>query len=376
MDTDHKITPNILYVDDLQTNLVLFQATFEKDYNIILCRDPIRALEIMRRQDIQVLVTDQRMPEMTGTELLELVATEFPQIRRFLLTAYTDFETVVEAVNKGHIHGYINKPLQADEVRRSINHSLETYYLREKNKQILKELENANTELLNMDGVKTGILKMITREIRTPLNRIMGTIHLLKDKVQSEELLDVINILDSSVVTLERFSAMAEQISALKAKEGIIEKKDISLKQLIEYTLVETAEWIKEKDVNVTIDKIEETTVHGDFDLLISGLSNLLDHALDHSEAGDTITITARNQNDCPVCELAFTGKNYSEKQLKQLSGHYTGGGKEMNLRLGLELALSQLIMESHEGYVGFKHEDGGAVRLRLVYGKGTEDLQ
>ena len=78
---------NVLYVDDLQTNLILFQATFEKDYNIVLAESPQKALEILREQDVQVLVTDQRMPDMTGTELLELVAEEFP-------------ETQIRAVNK------------------------------------------------------------------------------------------------------------------------------------------------------------------------------------------------------------------------------------------------------------------------------------
>ncbi len=111
------VKPNILYVDDLQTNLTLFKATFERDYQIFLAESAAKALEIMKKEKIQVLVTDQRMPGISGTELLEIVSRDFPEIRRFLLTAYTDFETVVEAVNKGHIHGYINKPLQADEVR-------------------------------------------------------------------------------------------------------------------------------------------------------------------------------------------------------------------------------------------------------------------
>ena len=85
----------------------------------------------------------------------EKVAIKSPDVRRFLLTAFTDFETVVEAVNKGHIHGYISKPLQADEVRLAIHNSLEVYYLKKKNQQILKELEKANTQLLNLDGLKS-----------------------------------------------------------------------------------------------------------------------------------------------------------------------------------------------------------------------------
>ena len=63
---------SVLYVDDLQTNLVLFQATFENDFNIILADSAHKALEIIEAQEIQVLVTDQRMPDMTGTELLEI----------------------------------------------------------------------------------------------------------------------------------------------------------------------------------------------------------------------------------------------------------------------------------------------------------------
>ena len=126
----------VLYVDDLQTNLILFQATFEKDFNILLADSALKAFEILKEQEVQVLVTDQRMPDMTGTELLEKVALDYPDIRRFLLTAFTDYETVVEAVNKGHIHGYINKPLQADEVRQSLKNSLEVYHLRKKNQQI------------------------------------------------------------------------------------------------------------------------------------------------------------------------------------------------------------------------------------------------
>jgi response regulator RpfG family c-di-GMP phosphodiesterase len=83
----HNTLANVLYVDDLQTNLILFQATFERDYNIILADSAAKALQIMKGQEIQVLVTDQRMPDMTGTELLEIVSRDYPEVRRFLLTA-------------------------------------------------------------------------------------------------------------------------------------------------------------------------------------------------------------------------------------------------------------------------------------------------
>jgi response regulator RpfG family c-di-GMP phosphodiesterase len=171
------IKPNVLYVDDLPANLILFQATFERDYNIMLAESGMNALDTLKKENIQVLVTDQRMPDMTGTELLEVVAREYPDIRRFLLTAYTDLETVIEAVNKGHIHGYINKPLEAEDVKKAINNSLEIYYLRHKNKQMMMELERANEDLSGLDTLKTEILKFMSYEIRAPLNRIMRSLH-------------------------------------------------------------------------------------------------------------------------------------------------------------------------------------------------------
>ena len=77
-----------------------------------------------------MLISDQRMPGMSGTELLEIVAEKYPDIRSYLLTAFTDTETVIEAVNVGRVHGYIKKPMQADEIRTSIKSSLENYHLR------------------------------------------------------------------------------------------------------------------------------------------------------------------------------------------------------------------------------------------------------
>jgi len=368
------IKPNILYVDDLQPNRLLFQATFEKEYHIILAESALKALEILKQEDIQVLVTDQRMPDMTGTELLEIVAREYPEIRRFLLTAYTDFESVVEAINKGRIHGYINKPIQAEEVKKSINNSLEVYYLRKKNRQIMADLEKANEELSNLDNVKTGILKIMSNELRMPLNRIMGTVHLLKDKIESEELIHLINILDSSVSRLEQFSLMAEQISSLKSGERKINLEKLSLKQLIEYSLVETGELLNEKNIRVDLQQKVDLEINGDFELLISCLVNIINHTIRHTDPNETITIRTLQTEDKIICEIIDTGKNYYGKHLDDLARHLSKPESGMNLKFGIELALAQLIMESHEGTLGFSVTDNKAGLSRLIFSKKNEE--
>lgn len=346
----------VLYVDDMKTNLVLFQATFEKDYNVILTESPVKGLEILDSHKVQVLVTDQRMPEMTGTELLEIVARDHPEVRRFLLTAFTDFDTVVEAVNKGHIHGYINKPIQADEVRIALNNSLEIYNLRKKNKQIQDELEKANAELLSLDGLKTEIIKVISREIRNPLNRIMGTLHLLKDKIESQELIQVINYLDSSVSRLEEFSSMTEQVSILRSPGHVLQKQEVKVRRLIEYGVVETREKMDEKSIrlDLRVDQ-EEAVVLGEFHLLVSCFAHLIRNGIEHTHREGLLTMRTGRENGTFRCDIIDTGAEYSEEYLEELKNQYNESGGKFNLNLGMELALAQMIMEAHGGHIRFR---------------------
>ncbi len=375
MSQSQNIQASVLYVDDLQTNLILFHATFEHDYHVILAESAAKALEIMKEQEIQVLVTDQRMPDMTGTELLQIVSREYPEVRRFLLTAFTDFETVVEAVNKGHIHGYVNKPLQAEEVRLSINSSLEMYYLRKKNSEIMLELEKANQELMGLDGMKSEIIKVISQEIRNPLNRIMGTLHLLKDKMEGQELAGVINILDSSVSRLEEFSSMTEQISILKSPGHTLDKKNLNLKQVIEYGVIEVSEDLKEKGIAIDLQNhTPDMTISGESDLLVSCLVNILRNAMNHTGKGETITIITTQSDKEVICEVIDQGENYSEKLLEDLTSHLNARHHKLNLNLGIDLALSQMIMEAHGGNILFEKANGSRASVKMLF-NGKESV-
>jgi signal transduction histidine kinase len=351
----------VLYVDDLQTNLVLFQATFENDYNVILAKSVEEALEIMKTQEIQVLVTDQRMPDMSGTELLEIVAVEYPDIRRFLLTAFTDFETVVEAVNKGHIHGYINKPLKADEIRISINNSLEIYNLRKKNQQMVEELEVANRELVSLDGLKNEIIKVISLEIRNPLNRIMGTLHLLKDKIEGQELSEVINILDSSVSRLEEFSSMTEQIFILKSPDHELKISEVPLKRVLEYSLIEASEELKAGGIDLDLQlEAEDAIIMGESHLLVNCLVNLIRNGISHCSSGGKLRIKTMQSDNKIVCVVTDQGKDYSDQLFEDMESQFASPDSKLNLNLGIELGLAQMIMEAHGGKVLFeKTEDG-----------------
>ncbi len=141
------VKPVVLYVDDEPENLSSFKALFRRDYIIHLAENAPRALEILRAEEVHVLVTDQRMPGMSGAALLEQVATEFPDVLRYMLTGYSDFDPLVAAINKGQVQGYFSKPLDPKEFSDRVGKGLEICLLRERNEILLNELQKSQTLL-------------------------------------------------------------------------------------------------------------------------------------------------------------------------------------------------------------------------------------
>ncbi len=139
--------PIMLYVDDEPDNLASFQALFRRDYTIRLAESADEALAVLRGEEIHVMVTDQRMPHVSGAALLEQVATEFPDVLRYMLTGYSDFDPLVDAINKGKVQGYFPKPLNPKDFAERVARDLENRMLRERNEALLEELQKSQEML-------------------------------------------------------------------------------------------------------------------------------------------------------------------------------------------------------------------------------------
>jgi len=359
----------VLYVDDTAVNLKLFAAVFRKDYEILTTEYPEKVLQILEKEDVQVLVSDQRMPGITGIELLETVAEKHPQIRRFLLTAFTDAETVIEAVNVGRIHGYIAKPFNNDDVRKAINASLEVYYLRLRNREILEELEEANEKLLNLDGLKSGIIESISNEISQPLSQIMGTLHLLKSKIEGEELTNVVRVLDQSVVKLEEFALLARQISALKSPGYSLQKEELSFDQVIQYASIEVAEELKAKNIKVMVDsETEDTRVEGNRDLLVSCMVNMFRFGRDHCQPDEVVHLRMAREEGAFSCEIWDDGNYAPEDDKVRMESMYGDRDAPLDLGMGIGLAVSKMIMEAHGGGLIYQSKEANSGSIKLIF--------
>lgn len=140
-----KIT--LLYVDDEENNLVSFKATFRLKYNVLIAYNGEEALAKLEQNMVHIIITDQRMPNMTGVEFLEIVLQKFPDPMRILLTGYADMNAVVEAVNKGKIFHYLTKPWNEEELSETLKNAYEAYLEKEDMKNINEKLTDVNDQL-------------------------------------------------------------------------------------------------------------------------------------------------------------------------------------------------------------------------------------
>ena len=134
----------IMVVDDETANLRLLERIFRHDYDVLTAESGEEALRLLGQHDVALLITDQRMPGMTGVELLKRTAPMRPHMVRIILTGYTDVEALVEAINSGQVYKYVTKPWNNEELRLTVSRALEHY---ETNKA-RHELEMTNQRLL------------------------------------------------------------------------------------------------------------------------------------------------------------------------------------------------------------------------------------
>lgn len=136
--------PKMLVVDDEPDNLDLLYRTFRRDFRVFKADSGANALEVLSAEgEVAVIISDQRMPEMKGTEFLSQTVPQFPDTVRIILTGFTDVEDLVEAINSGQVYKYITKPWDPNELKGVVDRAAETYEIL---KQRTEEVEQAQQQ--------------------------------------------------------------------------------------------------------------------------------------------------------------------------------------------------------------------------------------
>lgn len=191
----------ILIVDDEEAVRQALTRLLRRQYDIEVAENGVKALEILEQQTFDLVISDMRMPEMNGAELLSQCFKRWPTMIRILLTGFSDLESAIKAVNEGNIYRYIAKPWDNDQLRQTIAEALELNRLRDTNSSLNAHIEVQNAELerlnrelhkkyeatLNRAGEAESQLQSAYRQLRQEFHAvILMLVHLIEVRLQQE----------------------------------------------------------------------------------------------------------------------------------------------------------------------------------------------
>ncbi len=165
--------PRILVVDDEEAILETMTFTFQNDYEVLTSSDARRALELLdEKAPVAVVLSDQRMPNMSGVEFVSEVCKRHPATVRMILTGFADMQAIIDAINAGHVYAYITKPWEPDHLKQVMKQAVEHYNLTVENERLVGSLSRANLFLeAVMDHLDTGALAVDAAGVIEAVNR-------------------------------------------------------------------------------------------------------------------------------------------------------------------------------------------------------------
>ena len=323
----------ILLVDDELDNLANLIFAFELDYNLTTASSAAEALDILNREDIAVVISDQRMPEVSGTKLLSMIKESHPRIVRMLITAYSDIEAAIEAINQGNVYRYIPKDLPMNEIEAIIKQAIEYYQMKE-------DLETATQCLIKSEKLIT-IAEMasgIAHEIGNTIGGISFCIDRLIQHWQTKGFGDP-DIDDLLTKTNRYVKRLTEIIGRLRdfAKPGHVEKVDIY--KVVDASIEIAKDGFKRPLINIEIIKEMDEGIHkveGNCVYFEQIFLNLIHNASQAMQGmKGKIIIKGRSDNNWIYIAIQDTGPGIPKENLKKVfRAFYTT--KEEGMGMGL----------------------------------------
>src|SRR5690606_26615445 len=298
----HK-SPEILYIDDEVNNLISFKATFRYRYPIYTAVNTAEARQILKSNpDIQVIFCDQRMPGETGIEFLHDIKRQFPRPVRILLTAYADMNTIVDAVNKGHIFRFVRKPWVEEEIISSIEEANKFYIANSMLDIRNEELQRAYDEL-------DKFAYSVSHDLRDPLSGILSAVKLGLEFDKVERIHELLSLMDDSLTRLDAYIDSLRDYYLLRRGELLL--SDIDFHALFEDIGQFYKMYTQNNDVVFAIDVVQHTTFKSDKAVLELILHNLLSNAFKYQRRdadNKSVSLSVNVMNDKATIVVKDTG--------------------------------------------------------------------
>ena len=374
-------TASILVVEDeAGTQATLCAILEDNGYEVIGLTSGTEALEMIRSRSFSVIITDIRLPDVGGLEILELAKEINPDVAVIMMTGYASIETAMNAVNEG-AYAYFAKPVNPDEIKTTIANALKQQRLLLENKSLVENLQRsnrllfeANEELKRATQAKSEFLANMSHELRTPLNVIIGFSELMIDKVPGE-----INIEQGQCLTdiltsgKHLLNLINEVLDLSKIESGKIELKttNFALSRVIELLRNTMIPMLAPRKQSLDVE-VEEglPLVHADKAKVRQVLLNLLDNSTKFTPDEGKLKIEAVRRDDWCQVSVIDNGTGISKEDQERIFEPFCqldNSLPEENSGTGLGLTLAKQIIERHGGQIWVESEYGRGSRFTFT---------
>ena len=358
---------SFLVVDDEPHVLDSIYDLLRREYRVFRAGNAAEARRILANETVHIVMSDQRMPDVTGIELLREVKEMYPDTVRLIITAYADLQVVVRAVNEGQVFRYVDKGGGPEELRTVVKQAADYYDLLAERKKLIAELQRANEELRKANALKAAFLDVASHELNTPVTIIMGMSELaqeLVDQPGGEPFRGYINVVRSGARRLDHLVGNMLKLLQAGTFESGIDAQPVSCRVLLDRVSDQVAPWLsrRSQSMRVTIEP-PEGVVLVDRGKMHDVILNLIMNAIKFSP--DRAEIEVHMSVDCQKgvqVEVADSGLGISEVDLPHVFDpffstfdtlHHSSGSFEYGKRgLGMGLAIAKKFVEMHGGTI------------------------
>lgn len=352
--------PSILVVDDEVRGAELLQRTLRDYANVEISTSADEAWDIFERGHFDLVISDQRMPGLSGVELMGRIANRDDTVGRILITGYSDLAATVEAINLGRVHAYLHKPCSPPDLRAAVFEVLDRMRRARENSLLTRDLDTAKARLTALAAIGK-MIAMIMPDLRTPLTTPAGISGGVADATD-RGLQDLKRDLDAEAGHMKQMCE--ELLEVTHASEGARSRRSESIDEVVETVLSGLIETASANGVEVEMQLAAGVELDLDEGGLRRALRYLVMNALEAMSDGGHLRVATSVDGGAVVISVTDSGRGIpdaiAEKIFEPFVTHGKSGGS------GLGLAVVQKVAHDHGGVVEVGKPEGGGASFTL----------